>query len=163
MRGRAEFRLAAAVFAACAIALACGAEADDAGDAASAEPAPTDTAPMSTAPVSTAPISTTDAPALPSTAAALAVPDGAAVYQQYCAECHGADLRGTDKGPSQLSIIYEPNHHGDHAYRLAIREGTREHHWWFGDMPPVEGITDLEVEKVISYIRSEQERLGFEE
>lgn len=134
--------------AACAIALACTADADDASGASSAEPAPT---------------VTSDAPAPPTTAAgAPAVPDGAAVYQQYCAECHGVDLRGTDKGPSQLSIIYEPNHHGDYAYRVAIREGTREHHWWFGDMPPVEGITDLEIEKVISYIRAEQERLGFE-
>lgn len=132
----------------CAIALACAADADDASGASSAEPAPT---------------VTSDAPAPPTTAAgAPAVPDGAAVYQQYCAECHGVDLRGTDKGPSQLSIIYEPNHHGDYAYRVAIREGTREHHWWFGDMPPVEGITDLEIEKVISYIRAEQERLGFE-
>ena len=98
-----------------------------------------------------------------STAAELAIPDGAEVYQQYCAECHGVDLRGTDKGPSQLSIIYEPNHHGDYAYRVAIRDGTREHHWWFGDMPPVEGISDLEIEKVISFIRAEQQRLGFEE
>ena len=109
------------------------------------------------------PTVTSDAPAPPTTAAAFVVPDGAAVYQQYCAECHGVDLRGTDKGPSQLSIIYEPNHHGDYAYRVAIREGTREHHWWYGDMPPVEGITDLEIEKVISYIRAEQERLGFEQ
>lgn len=139
---------AATMVAVCAIALACAADADDASGASSAEPAPT---------------VTSDAFAPPTTAAgAPAVPDGAAVYQQYCAECHGVDLRGTDKGPSQLSIIYEPNHHGDYAYRAAIREGTREHHWWFGDMPPVEGITDLEIEKVISYIRAEQERLGFE-
>ncbi len=133
---------------AAAMTLACAADAVDAGGASSVETAPT---------------VTSDAPAPPTTAAALAIPDGAAVYQQYCAECHGVDLRGTDKGPSQLSIIYEPNHHGDYAYRVAIREGTREHHWWFGDMPPVEGITDLEIEKVISYIRAEQERLGFEQ
>ena len=133
---------------AAAVTLACAADAADADGASSVE---------------TAPAVTSDAPAPPTTAAALAIPDGAAVYQQYCAECHGVDLRGTDKGPSQLSIIYEPNHHGDYAYRVAIREGTREHHWWFGDMPPVEGITDLEIEKVISYIRAEQERLGFEQ
>lgn len=147
-RFRTSLPWAATMVSVCAIALACAADAGDANGASSAEPAPT---------------VTSDAPAPPTTAAAPAVPDGAAVYQQYCAECHGVDLRGTDKGPSQLSIIYEPNHHGDYAYRVAIREGTREHHWWFGDMPPVEGITDLEIEKVISYIRAEQERLGFEE
>ena len=88
---------------------------------------------------------------------------GAAVYQQYCAECHGVDLRGTDRGPSQLSIIYEPGHHSDYAFRSAISEGAPEHHWWFGDMPPVEGISDDEIEAVIVYVRAEQERLGFEE
>lgn len=137
-----------AVLAAWAFAVACGADSSDATD--QLTPAP-------------APATSTAAPSPTSTAAALAVPDGAAVYQQYCAECHGVDLRGTDKGPSQLSIVYEPNHHGDFAYRVAIREGTREHHWWFGDMPPVEGITDLEIEKVISFIRAEQQRLGFEQ
>lgn len=153
-------RLAAAVVAVCAFAVACGADAGYAADTSVAEQTPTST--IDTAVPTSAVAATAPAPAPPSTVAALVVPDGAAVYQQYCAECHGIDLRGTDKGPSQLSIIYEPNHHGDHAYRVAIREGTREHHWWFGDMPPVEGISDLEIEKVISYIRSEQERLGFE-
>ncbi|WP_419552988.1 c-type cytochrome [Candidatus Poriferisodalis sp.] len=98
-----------------------------------------------------------------STASADAPVDGAATYQQYCAECHGVDLRGTDKGPSQLSIIYEPGHHSDYAFRSAISEGAPEHHWWFGDMPPVEGISDDEIEAVISFVRAEQERLGFEE
>lgn len=154
---RNDLRLSAAIFAACATFFACGTDVNDAIDVSVAPPTPAETSPAS------APTVTSDAPAPPTTAAALAIPDGAAVYQQYCAECHGVDLRGTDKGPSQLSIIYEPNHHGDYAYRVAIRDGVREHHWWFGDMPPVEGITDLEIEKVISYIRSEQERLGFEE
>lgn len=145
-----SLRTLLAVLAACAFAVACGADASDAIDSSTPAPAP-------------APATSTAPPSPTSTAAAPAVPDGEAVYQQYCAECHGVDLRGTDKGPSQLSIIYEPNHHGDYAYRVAIREGTREHHWWFGDMPPVEGITDLEIEKVISFIRAEQQRLGFEQ
>ncbi len=141
-------RMAAAIIFTCVITAACGADASEAGDTSAPEPPPAQTAEV-TAPTSTA--------------AELVIPDGAEVYQQYCAECHGVDLRGTDKGPSQLSIVYEPNHHGDYAYRVAIRDGTREHHWWFGDMPPVEGISDLEIEKVISFIRAEQERLGFEE
>ena len=103
-----------------------------------------------------------DAQADPATSTEAPV-DGAAVYQHYCAECHGVDLRGTDKGPSQLSIIYEPGHHSDYAFRSAISEGAPEHHWWFGDMPPVEGISDDEIEVVISFVRAEQERLGFEE
>ncbi len=88
--------------------------------------------------------------------------DGASVYQARCASCHGEDLRGTDKGPSQLSIVYEPNHHGDELYRSAIRTGVPQHHWGFGDMPAVEDITEEQIERVIAYIREQQQELGFE-
>jgi mono/diheme cytochrome c family protein len=89
--------------------------------------------------------------------------DGATVYEARCASCHGTDLRGTDKGPSQLSIVYEPGHHGDDSYRSAIRNGAQQHHWPFGDMPAVESVTDDQIEAVISYIRGQQGRLGFEQ
>lgn len=89
--------------------------------------------------------------------------DGALVYATSCASCHGADLRGTDKGPSHLSIVYEPNHHRDDAFRSAIANGAPRHHWNFGDMEPVEGLSDIEVEAVIGFIRAEQQRLGFEQ
>jgi mono/diheme cytochrome c family protein len=88
---------------------------------------------------------------------------GEQVYQDNCAECHGADLRGTDKGPSHLSVVYEPGHHPDAAFVAAIEQGSPAHHWEFGDMPPVEGLDDAEVASVIAYVRSVQEREGFEE
>lgn len=87
---------------------------------------------------------------------------GAAVYASSCASCHGADLRGTDTGPSQLSVVYEPNHHTDAGYQAAVRNGAQQHHWNFGDMPPVEGLSDEDIDAVITFIRTEQERLGFE-
>lgn len=88
---------------------------------------------------------------------------GEDVYQANCAQCHGEDLKGTDQGPSQLSIVYEPSHHPDEAYVAAIAQGSPAHHWEFGDMPPVEGLDDDEVASVIAYIRSVQEAEGFEE
>jgi mono/diheme cytochrome c family protein len=88
---------------------------------------------------------------------------GGELYQSNCASCHGADLRGTDKGPSHLSIVYEPNHHGDDSFRSAIVNGAQQHHWNFGDMAPIPGLDDDEIEAVIGYIRSEQERQGFEQ
>lgn len=88
---------------------------------------------------------------------------GAALYQANCASCHGADLRGTDKGPSHLSIVYEPNHHGDDSFRSAILNGAQQHHWNFGDMAAIPGLDDEEIDDVIAYIRSEQERQGFEQ
>lgn len=87
---------------------------------------------------------------------------GAEVYASSCASCHGADLRGTDKGPSHLSIVYEPNHHGDASFRNAIANGSPQHHWEFGDMEPVEGLSPDDVEAVIAFVRAEQGRLGFE-
>ncbi len=87
---------------------------------------------------------------------------GAEVYAQSCASCHGTDLRGTEKGPSHLSIVYEPNHHTDDSFRNAIANGTPQHHWNFGDMEPVGELTDDDVDAVIAYVRAEQERLGFE-
>ena len=98
----------------------------------------------------------------PTNAAGSQVERGAEVYAESCASCHGADLRGTDKGPAHLSIVYEPNHHTDDSFRSAIANGAPQHHWNFGDMEPVEGLTDDDVEAVIAYVRAEQERQGFE-
>jgi mono/diheme cytochrome c family protein len=88
---------------------------------------------------------------------------GEALYAQNCAQCHGSDLRGTDQGPSHLSIFYVPGHHPDDAFRSAIAFGAPQHHWNFGDMPPVEGLSSDEVEEVIAYVRMVQEREGFEQ
>ena len=88
---------------------------------------------------------------------------GAEVYAESCASCHGEDLRGTDDGPSHLSIVYEPGHHSDDSFRSAIANGAAQHHWTFGDMDPVEGLNASDVEAVIAFVRAEQERLGFEQ
>ena len=88
---------------------------------------------------------------------------GADLYQSNCASCHGANLRGTDKGPSHLSIVYEPNHHSDDAFRSAILNGAQQHHWNFGDMAPITGLDNDAIDDVIAYVRSEQERQGFEQ
>lgn len=87
---------------------------------------------------------------------------GAELYQSNCASCHGDDLSGTDKGPSHLSIVYEPNHHGDDSFRSAIINGARQHHWNFGDMAPIPDLDDAEIDDIIAYIRAEQERQGFD-
>ena len=88
--------------------------------------------------------------------------DGATIYAASCASCHGVDLGGTDKGPSHLSIVYEPNHHSDDSFRGAIANGAAQHHWNFGDMPAVTGLSDSDVDAVIAFVRAEQERQGFE-
>jgi mono/diheme cytochrome c family protein len=104
--------------------------------------------------------STNSAP--PGQATGSAEPNGADIYAASCSSCHGEDLRGTDKGPSHLSIVYEPNHHGDDSFRSAIANGAPQHHWSFGDMEPVEGLSEAQVDAVIAFVRDEQQRLGFE-
>ena len=90
------------------------------------------------------------------------VAQGEPLYQASCASCHGADLRGTDKGPSHLSIVYEPNHHGDGAFVLAALRGVRQHHWSFGDMAPVPGLSEEDLEAIVAYVREQQRLNGFE-
>lgn len=85
------------------------------------------------------------------------------MYAESCASCHGADLRGTDEDLSHLSIVDEPNHHTDDSFRNAIANGAPQYHWNFGDMEPVHGLTEDEVEAVIAFVRAEQERQGFEQ
>ena len=87
---------------------------------------------------------------------------GAELYAQRCASCHGTDLRGTDRGPSHLSQVYEPGHHSDAAFKRAIQGGATAHHWQFGDMAPVPGVSDADIAAIIAYVRAVQAREGFE-
>jgi mono/diheme cytochrome c family protein len=87
---------------------------------------------------------------------------GEPLYQASCASCHGIDLKGTDKGPSHLSVVYEPNHHGDIAFVLAAQNGVRAHHWPFGDMAPVPGLSDQDLDAIVAYVRENQRIMGFE-
>ncbi len=106
---------------------------------------------------------TADPSATP-TASAVTVPPqfqkGEAAFNSNCAVCHGIGGVGTDTGPPFLDRVYEPNHHGDQAFYRAAMQGVRAHHWKFGNMPPVEGMTkDLMVD-IISYIRWTQRQAG---
>lgn len=89
------------------------------------------------------------------------IAQGAGLYQATCAECHGSKLQGTDRGPSHLSDVYVPGHHGDAVIALAIVRGVSQHHWGFGDMPPVEGLNGDEIDAIIAFIRDAQETQGF--
>jgi len=56
--------------------------------------------------------------------------------------------------------IYEPSHHGDVAFQIAVKYGSRQHHWNFGDMKPVPGLTPDDVAHVTAYVRAEQRKVG---
>lgn len=88
--------------------------------------------------------------------------NGKAAFDAHCADCHGANGGGTDKGPPLIHKIYEPSHHGDAAFMLAIRNGAPAHHWRFGDMLPVEGVTDAQIGWIVKYVREVQRANGIE-
>jgi mono/diheme cytochrome c family protein len=85
---------------------------------------------------------------------------GEQVFQSNCSTCHGDELQGTFVGPSLLDEIYAPDHHGDEAFRAAVARGVQPHHWDFAAMPPIPGLSDEDVEAVISYVRSVQRANG---
>ncbi len=95
-------------------------------------------------------------------AAQPAADEGAALFERKCAECHGREAKGTDKGPPLVHRIYEPSHHADAAFYLAVRQGVRSHHWPFGDMPPVEGVANEEIAQIVGYVRGLQRVAGIE-
>jgi hypothetical protein len=43
---------------------------------------------------------------------------------------------------------------------LAVKNGVRAHHWRFGDMPPVEGVSDEDATKIVAYVRELQRANG---
>ena len=86
---------------------------------------------------------------------------GQLAYEAKCAACHGANAAGQDGvAPPLVHVIYEPSHHGDEAFQRAAAVGVRGHHWPFGDMPPVEGVTRGDVTMIIAYIRELQRANG---
>jgi mono/diheme cytochrome c family protein len=86
---------------------------------------------------------------------------GARAFKGKCAACHGDDAGGRfGKGPPLIHKTYHPGHHGDQAFFRAARQGTQQHHWPFGNMPPVEGITDADIKVIIAYVRAVQKANG---
>jgi len=86
---------------------------------------------------------------------------GETIFNAKCAACHGANAAGQDGvAPPLVHRIYEPGHHGDGAFLLAAQSGVRAHHWQFGNMPPVEGVTQGDVKNIIAYVRALQKENG---
>lgn len=113
---------------------------------------------------------TPEAPATGAPLVAVSVPEfsaaervGEGAFNAKCASCHGAHAAGQDGvAPPLVHRIYEPGHHGDQAFLVAAQLGVRAHHWPFGDMPPVEGVTETEVAGIVAYVRALQRANGIE-
>lgn len=86
---------------------------------------------------------------------------GQNIFESICAACHGpGGVGNTEAGPPLIHKIYEPSHHADESFQRAVALGVRAHHWRFGNMPPVEGLTRGDVAMVTEYIREIQRANG---
>ena len=87
---------------------------------------------------------------------------GESKFTANCAACHGNQAAGTDHGPPLVHKIYEPNHHGDSAFQRAAANGVKAHHWEFGNMPKIEGVTPEDVDQIVKYVRWLQRQAGIQ-
>ena len=86
---------------------------------------------------------------------------GKTIFEAKCSECHGANAAGQNGiAPPLVHKIYEPSHHSDMAFVLAAQNGVRAHHWKFGNMPKIEGLTQGDVKMVAAYVRELQRANG---
>jgi mono/diheme cytochrome c family protein len=85
---------------------------------------------------------------------------GETLFEANCSSCHGLDAAGSDQGPPLVHRIYEPSHHGDPAFYRAALLGVQAHHWRFGNMPPVEGVSEQDVAMIVRYVRELQRANG---
>ncbi|MGO4917603.1 c-type cytochrome [Pseudogemmobacter sp. W21_MBD1_M6] len=88
---------------------------------------------------------------------------GETAYNGTCAACHGPSGAGQDGvAPPLVHKIYEPNHHADFSFQMAVQNGAQAHHWPFGNMPPQSGLTKSDVANIIAYVRALQRANGIQ-
>ena len=86
---------------------------------------------------------------------------GKLLYEAKCVACHGVNASGQDGvAPPLVHKIYEPSHHGDESFQRAVSLGVQAHHWRFGNMLPVEGLTRGDVKMITAYVRELQRANG---
>lgn len=86
---------------------------------------------------------------------------GQRVFEASCAACHGDNAAGQNGvAPPLIHRTYEPSHHSDESFQMAVQNGVRAHHWPFGNMPAVDGLTRADVQYIARYIRELQRANG---
>ena len=85
---------------------------------------------------------------------------GQALFNTNCAVCHGPNAAGSNAGPPLVHPIYGPGHHPDFSFKNAVQNGVPSHHWWFGDMAPLPGVSEQDVEQIVCFVRELQRANG---
>jgi mono/diheme cytochrome c family protein len=81
---------------------------------------------------------------------------GKEAFDGNCARCHGENATGTGNGPPLIHDYYNPGHHADGAFLVAMSRGVRQHHWNFGNMPPQRQVSERQARLIVRYVREMQ-------
>ena len=85
---------------------------------------------------------------------------GEQLFIANCSMCHGVNATGTALGPPLVDEIYEPGHHPDASFVIAVARGVRQHHWQFGNMPAVPDLSIDQIQQVVCFVRQLQVAAG---
>ncbi|OMH31756.1 cytochrome c [Motiliproteus sp. MSK22-1] len=85
---------------------------------------------------------------------------GKKLFEANCAVCHGKKASGTTQGPPLIHKVYNPSHHSDLAFYRAVKDGSRSHHWNFGDMPAQPQVSPEQAGHIVGYVRKIQRSAG---
>ena len=85
---------------------------------------------------------------------------GAAVYEQSCADCHGAGAAGGDGGPGLLDARYAMPGYDDLAFVTAVARGVSADGSDGGGMPRIRGLSEQDLADLLAYVRDLQRDAG---
>ena len=85
---------------------------------------------------------------------------GEQLFIANCSMCHGVNATGTAQGPPLVDEIYEPGHHPDASFIIAVSRGVQQHHWQFGNMPAVPDLSIDQIQQVVCFVRQLQVAAG---
>ena len=85
---------------------------------------------------------------------------GEELFNANCSVCHGVGATGTTQGLTLIDGIYRPGHHPHFIIRNAVYQGVKQHHWFFGNLAPAAGVSSVDVENTIRYVRELQRAEG---
>ncbi len=86
--------------------------------------------------------------------------EGQQLFANNCTQCHGNNGSGSNMGPPLIHLIYNSGHHADLAFHFAVERGVQQHHWHFGAMPRQPQVSQLDIEKIVRFVREVQAANG---
>jgi len=87
---------------------------------------------------------------------------GEILFRENCARCHGVSGQGTQQGPPLVNKVYRSNHHADITFHWAVKNGVKQHHWKFGNMPAIDNVSPEDVGHIIAFVRQQQRKAGIQ-